>query len=1083
MPVEPQPCAPGGGSGPVEVTTCCSPSIASTALCRADGTAVLLVVRSGCVECGATAEAPAVIGWIDPATGAFTPGAAPADTGPCDTPGCVETICVQRCDDTDGDGTADQAYSELWCVRADGTTELLLTYSGDPSAPYNPVSPVECAYGCPEHETVMLCDSRPDGSVVPFLRRYVFLNGAGSFEDVAVDGQTPHVVLGTVGVCSAAPDCDSPTTPVATVGLCLPGGMPIAVVLTRDCDGATRQDGWINLSTGLFTAGDPPAGARACGDSRAFELTGVLCDTDPATGDVLGLVLVQYAYNPDGSLASVELLDPAIGDPYALQGELRICPGGDELPEQDLAVLCDVQADGTRVPFLRDWRRDTTGAITGYTDYTLDGAPYGPSGTVGVCQPEPGTPPVDVESYPLCVIDNATGTVLQHVRREVTYDATGTQVGERFVDAVTGAPVPLPGGAYLGVCPPPAEECRDSSTLLVCDLPAGGTPGAAVTDTDPTPYYPFPVADPVEGAQTLWDGGTLNLPPGVSPQPGTTGRVNSLAATIQAPRPGCDTGTAHVAVVVSVQQKGPDNGCGPTGHLRLFNRTTQAALTVLPAGTPAGYFGTLTVEADVPAADLAAGNIAFALALDAYDDSGGICPGTRSTGWQLSAFTATVVYDQAGCTAQVFANVVTDCETGAVQSVTYTLPDGTPYEPQGTIGQCETAGSGRQCCPAPGPECGDTEIAQLCDLTYDPQTPIPTPASDFTLSGNVVAANDGTTLWFAQANQEANGVAELTVGGLLPAVLYEFRFASAWIGAGAPTPATNNAIYLLEILDGATVLAARNRNVSNGSNVFPGGVLSEDVPPLAFIAPATGAVTIRFTDQTTGSPVNDRDLFLMPLEVRTAALTLTSTPFLRRFTFDCGGNLTSTQDLGLDGVTPYEVQGEAGQCAAAGGQCCSTAPECAQHLLQEYRWDDTTGDGLGDTAYVELITVDGCTGDLTSLGTYLPDLSGPYEPVSPATDCPAEGAPPARGVQARRIELAAGQTWDADAVALLQSVTATAHGGNAQVATADGTSTLFAGETATWSVARDADTALTGPLTITAQTAPVTITFTRGVQL
>ncbi|MGJ3558850.1 hypothetical protein ACR6C2_07675 [Streptomyces sp. INA 01156] len=84
----------------------------------------------------------------------------------------------------------------------------------------------------------------------------------------------------------------------------------------------------------------------------------------------------------------------------------------------------------------------------------------------------------------------------------------------------------------------------------------------------------------------------------------------------------------------------------------------------------------------------------------------------------------------------------------------------------------------------------------------------------------MVVGNEGTTLWFAQANQPANGVAELTVSGLLPTLLYEFRFASAWIGAGASDPANNNAIYLLEILDGATVLATRTRNTSNGSNVF-----------------------------------------------------------------------------------------------------------------------------------------------------------------------------------------------------------------------------------------------------------------------
>ncbi|MGW2766240.1 hypothetical protein [Streptomyces sp. NPDC001275] len=2021
MPVEPVPCEPGGGGTPVEVTTCCAPSIASAPLCREDGSTVLLVVRSGCVECGQAAEDPAVVGWIDatsgaftpgpvpadagpcvpgcscspsiatstlcradrstvllvvrsdcadcdtpapdpvvvgwldPTTGVFTPGAAPPDAGPCD-PGCVDTVCRQRCDDTDGDGAADATYSELWCIHADGSAELVLTYQDDPSQAYVPVSPVECAYGCPETETVQLCDDAG-----PFLRRYTWLDGSATFEDFALDGKTAHVVTGTVTTCNSqgdeTPACEEQTTPAATLGLCLADGTPIAVVVTRDCDGTVTRDGWLNLTTGAYSAGDPPAGTIACGDSRSISVTGTFCDIDPTSGDVLGLVLVEYSYAADGSIDAVRLVDAVAGQTYTPQGEVTTCPAGVEQPERDLVQLCDTAADGTVTAFVRDYARDENGQITGHTDYLLDGTPYTPTGTVGrcvdqcrdcetvilcdtnanpratisgtaasgtlpngvtwaatgpsafppgrqsdgaawwgtavlpnpsvpltrwtfnqpvtvdfsvamvysdgtgagkntvqlplgavplslpsgytydqstgilradatltgctlntptraasarfrvtgvssftlqylgtrtlntpcrrfgnwefgaldvslggqflrtvcrdctgavtsttdtlldgntpytptglvgVCQPsaedaepepcrdtsntllcdtttteaitvfdpatvsgpdgwevvsftgnqpgygptgampyavyqgtnnngqtsygarpdlnagptsmpwpgydnapvrwiirksfqapqdgtatltatgfradgggrvringtdmglysqwgQPGvggggqapvtagpnvieievrddwgfnwvtgrldivmtqtvqfmrrqtmdcetgdviathdttlsgepytvtgevgacqpvteccpqqntetlalcdtagdgtvtaflrhlthaegggitavvdtlldgattytptgdvgvcdaaepppetrfdvetallcirdqasgaitgqviaerayddqtgdlieqrltdlagdpytlpagaeltkcpspdritrqvcivqsgstefltnaanatsgqdtdwqwapnlsgtwypmhrvapnplwtvtdtapnkahwvgphadrtvcptagenSPPVpatwytraswnlpadvtpesiriaatvlnadndvtqwrlndgpwqpvgtaglggaawtfpptaragqnevvvqlfegqpavncpngnssgmllhviatydhapqvwtqviepggqtyyldengdrqdsipagrrlvacggggdapccpavntdvltlcdtaadgsvtsfvrhltytegaaapavrdtaldgtspytpagtvgtcqgtaegrDVELTPWCVIDNASGRVVQQILAEVTYDqATGDRLSVRYVNPLTWGPVALPGGTHLDVCPdaqPDNGPCRNSNSLLLCDLPTDGTPAATATDTSPTPYYPYATGSPVAGAQALWDGGTLDLPPGTEPQPGTPGTVRSLAATIQAPRPACDTGTAHVTVSVKVQQTGPDDGCGPTGHLRLFNGTTQTALTVLPANTPFGYFGTLTVEADVPAADLAAGAIAVALALDAYDDSPSCTPSPRRTGWQLSAFTVTAAYDQTGCDTQFLRTVTVDCETGAVTAVVDTTLDGQPYTPTGEPGQCTPASSGGTVVEP----CGDTEVAQLCDLTYDPQAPIPTRASDFTLTGNVVAANGGTTLWFAQGNQPANGVAELTVSGLLPTVLYEFRFASAWIGAGAPDPANNNAIYLLEVLDGATVIATRTRNTSNGSSVFPGGVLSEDLPPLAFIAPATGAVTIRFTDQTTGGPFNDRDLFLMPLEVRTAALTLKRTPFLRRFTFDCDGALTSTQDLGLDGATPYVVQGEAGQCTADGTTAGVVTPCDVQSTHVECRCDDTDGDGLPDLGYVELLAVD-CDGNLTSLGTYAEGLTGPYTPVAPVS-CDAlddqEGAPPAFGAQARRVELAVGATWDASAWPSLQSVTAVAHGGTGTVTTADGPSTLHQGEAATWSVARDEDARLTGPLVIAAGTGTVTVTFTTGVEL
>ncbi|PWI15962.1 hypothetical protein DI272_18680 [Streptomyces sp. Act143] len=1353
-----------GTVGACASDACCSPSITSTPLCRADGTTVLLVVRSGCDTCGSTPDDPVIAGWLDTA-GVFTAGPPPVDAGPC-TSGCVDTVCRQRCDDTDGDGVADVSYSELWCIKADGTAELVLTYQDDPSVPYTPTAPVDCEYATETTETLTLCDDAG-----PFLRRYSWLGDTASYEDVELDGSTPHVVTGTVGLCPAAPDCEAQTTPAATLGLCLADGTPIAVVVTRDCDGTVTQDGWLNLTTGTYTAGDPPVGTMACGNPRSISTTGTFCDVDPVSGDVLGLVLIEYTYGADGAVDAVRLVDATTGTTYTPQGEVTTCPVGVEQPERDLVQLCDTAAGGAVTQFVRDYSRDETGAITGHADYLLDGTAYTPTGTVGRCVdqcrdcetvvlcdtngappatiagtastgtlsngvtwaatapnpfapnrqsdgaawwdvavfPNPAVPvtrwtfnqPVNVDfsiamtystgtapgenqvqlppgAVPLslpsgysynqvthilrvdstvtnagCTLNtptraqsarfrvtgvttftlqylggrnastecrrfgtwefgaldvslggqfartvcrDCTGTVISttdtlldgstpytptglvgvcqpaeedpqpvepdteilvlcdvaaggtstpFLRRLVfpagggtptvtdtaldgvtPYTATGT-VGRcpsevpgpvtvtpdtfhgelvlcddagpfvrKLVQDEAGAvtavvDLTLDGAPYtpvgtLGVCSPEPEPCRNTSTLLLCDLPTDGAPAPTVTDTPGAPYYPYTTGVATAGAQALWDGGTLNLPAAAGPQPGTGGTVRTAAAIIQAPRPACDTGTAHVTAQVDVTALGPDVGCRITGFLGLYNGTGEANrvdISLAPVDTPVGWAGTLTVEADVPAADLAAGNIAVLLAFDAYDDSGATCPPPRHTAWQLSDFAATVVYDQTGCDVQFLRNVTVDCETGAVTAVVDTTMDGQPYTLTGEPGEC--AATGGSCCPQQ--PCGDTEVVQLCDLTYDPQAPIPTPAGDFALTGNVVAANDGTTLWFAQANQPADGVAELTVGGLLPATMYEFRFASAWIGAGNPSPATNNAIYLLEILDGTTVLADRTRNVSNGSNVFPGGVLTEDLPPVAFIAPATGAVTIRFTDQTTGGPVNDRDLFLMPLEVRTQALTVTRTPFLRRFTHDCDGDLVSTVDVGLDGATPYTVAGEVGQCAADGDGSSVTVPPCdANNVIQACRCDDTDGDGLPDVGYVELLAVD-CDGNLSSLGTYTDGLTAPYTPVAPVS-CDAadeaEGAPPALGVQAHRVELAAGAPpWDASGIPTLQSVTAVAHGGTGTITTADGASTLHTGEAATWSVARDDDAALTGPLTITADTGTVTITWTQGVTL
>lgn len=54
------------------------------------------------------------------------------------------------------------------------------------------------------------------------------------------------------------------------VGFCLDNGSPIAIVI----DGGT-QTGWINILTGVFTAGAPPVGTVICNDIRSLD-----CVTD-----------------------------------------------------------------------------------------------------------------------------------------------------------------------------------------------------------------------------------------------------------------------------------------------------------------------------------------------------------------------------------------------------------------------------------------------------------------------------------------------------------------------------------------------------------------------------------------------------------------------------------------------------------------------------------------------------------------------------------------------------------------------------------------------------------------------------------
>ncbi|MEU0058678.1 hypothetical protein [Streptomyces sp. NPDC006334] len=285
---------------------------------------------------------------VDPATGAdYTPT---GTLGPCAADGCARQVVQStRCDDADGDGTGEITYVELWAVDPcnGGAPELIGSYrDGDLSQPYTPVTPVDCP---------------------------------------------------------AAADCASPTTPVATVGLCLADGTPIAVTVQRDCDGTVISEGWINLTTAAYSAGAPPAGTGACGDSQSVQVSGTFCDVD-AAGEVVGLVLVEYSYAADGTIDTVRLVDAVTGATYTPTGTITVCPAGVEQPEQDAVQLCDTAADGTVTAFLRDYRRDETGAIVGHSDYTLDGAAYTVQGTVGVCQPEACT---DCETLVLCDVPTA----------------------------------------------------------------------------------------------------------------------------------------------------------------------------------------------------------------------------------------------------------------------------------------------------------------------------------------------------------------------------------------------------------------------------------------------------------------------------------------------------------------------------------------------------------------------------------------------------------------------------------------------------------------------------------------------------
>lgn len=381
-----------------------------------------------------------------------TCGAGNGGGGTCEcTPECVETVCVLRCDDTTGDGLPDTTYSELWCVKLDGETQLVFTYQDDPAVPYVPVSPVDCQQGSMQCHNQVLCDD--SGS---FIRRYTFVSdGTAAYVDVKLDGETPHIVTGTVRSCDDNP-CKGQEAPLATLGLCLADGTPIAVIITRDCAGAIQRSGWVNLTSGAYSSGAPPVGTSACGESRSVSTTGTFCDVLP-DGTIAGIVLIEYTYGPDGSVSGVRLVNASTGGTYQPQGRITACPGGDEQPEQDLVILCETRADGSVIRFLRDYRRDESGTITGHSDYHLDGSAYQPTGAVGVCTPEPC--PVQVLTETRCddTDGDGVGDVEYRELLAVACDGTITSLGTYSCDLATAydpsAPVDCAAGADLDADP------------------------------------------------------------------------------------------------------------------------------------------------------------------------------------------------------------------------------------------------------------------------------------------------------------------------------------------------------------------------------------------------------------------------------------------------------------------------------------------------------------------------------------------------------------------------------------------------------------------------------------------------------
>lgn len=312
-----------------------------------------------------------------------------------------------------------------------------------------------------------------------------------------------------VGCCgpNGSASCQNPSEPVATIGLCLGDGRPIAVTVVRDCEGNTTQEGWLDLTTGVWSAGPPPEGTTTCDGGRPQFEVGQWCDLD-ADGQTIAPVLVEYEYGPEGQLVGVRTLTPA-GDPYEVEGTLGLCPGADEdgsPPEPcrdcETITLCDTidpspgesGAEPVVVTFLRTICRDCDSNVTSVTDTELDGTTtYEVQGQVDtcLCHPEIDLDGVTLDTGPdreFHILCDAEGVAFL---RRYSVDGDGeTTLFDSELDGTTPyMPVEPVGLCSTGLDPndtSPPELCGVTQVLerTRCDDLTEESPGEVVCYTE-----------------------------------------------------------------------------------------------------------------------------------------------------------------------------------------------------------------------------------------------------------------------------------------------------------------------------------------------------------------------------------------------------------------------------------------------------------------------------------------------------------------------------------------------------------------------------------------------------------------------
>jgi hypothetical protein len=325
-----------------------------------------------------------VVGWQKTDTGETLSNAAFWAQVPA--PQCCRPEVPESGDS--GSGLSNMLASDLVCVTIGGISSnairLVVTdpsggtlqesFLGVDGTPVNPDS--WTPGGCTQDRFMadqVLCDFGAPGGTVRFLRKYVQtvdVNGfprVDSHRDFALDGSSVYLPVGPVGTCGSG---DTELVELCDV---LPSGavVPFVRVLTYDERGTLLDAEDQDADGGPYV----PAGTVTVCSLISPEQT-VLCDDN---GPFMRTVL-RAAGLP------VAVVDTELDatTPYAPVGTVGSCSSAStDRVDAESFVLCDSAAVPNR--FVRTYAYDAAGVITGFTDRTLAGAAFVPTGAVGVC--------------------------------------------------------------------------------------------------------------------------------------------------------------------------------------------------------------------------------------------------------------------------------------------------------------------------------------------------------------------------------------------------------------------------------------------------------------------------------------------------------------------------------------------------------------------------------------------------------------------------------------------------------------------------------------------------------------------------